>query len=723
MLFQSWDVRLRSGSVLTISVLARSLIASSWIQTAQLPSQPIQPAPATWPTLDDLPELRQIDEMAVSSDGRWVAYVLAPVFESADTSGIGRIGILNLKDGRSRVLEVKDRPRSLRWSPNGDLSFMMKTAGRSRVWQYAPHDSAVELLSSVGSDSVGGEILDYTWNPRGDTIAYLAREPGALTDAADPVHSRDRLVLFQDTPGNFTGPTTPLWERDTLGAYLAAAPSGWHAANVIRRKVVSWKGDPTVQWLRTGELGVVGVPLNANLDQLFFQRSVTIIDPQSGVASPVALNGQDAPRNPAWGQLGHRLAYIHLDRPTMDPSRPLIVYSIHAVDRRASIRKPLISQKADGLWDLPPLWSADERTVYLGRYERGSARLFAVDVKTGSWRPLTPDTLSVSHYALANDGKGLLAVLENANQPRELYRLDPASRALTRLTHEGNVFSRYTLGRVEPVEWPSADGRFTIHGFLLKPPRYDPNRRYPLIVIVHGGPGVFYTNSFVEARFDQRYLPAQIFATAGYLVLRPNPRGDPSYGSEFQTALNGDLASGPFHDVDSGVSSLVAGGLVDSSSIAIYGASYGGYLTAYVITQTRRYAAAAIDDGPINLSTLFAQEYALGAMSLRFRLGGNPWTRPLAYAAQSPITFVDRVRTPALMRYGGRSVSALDAIRFSMLAQGFEFYAGLRESNVPVEFVLHPDQGHGIADWQLYRDWVDRTLAWFSRWMPRVSGH
>jgi dipeptidyl aminopeptidase/acylaminoacyl peptidase len=171
--------------------------------------------------------------------------------------------------------------------------------------------------------------------------------------------------------------------------------------------------------------------------------------------------------------------------------------------------------------------------------------------------------------------------------------------------------------------------------------------------------------------------------------------------------------------VDGGVATLVAQGVADSASLAIYGASYGGYLSAYAITQTHRYGAAVIDDGPINLSSLFGQEYALGAMSLRYRLGGNPWSRHFAYTAQSPITFVDKVRTPVLMRYGGRSESAADAIRLSMLAQGFEFYAGLTEGKVPVEFVLHPDQGHGIADWQLYRDWVNRSLAWFQRWLPR----
>jgi dipeptidyl aminopeptidase/acylaminoacyl peptidase len=530
---------------------------------------------------------------------------------------------------------------------------------------------------------------------------------------------RERQVLFSDTPGNLTGPTFRLYQRDSLGAYVAVVRLGRRGERIVRRDVVSWKGSPEIDWLHSGEMSVIGIPLNATLDQLFFTRTVTIIHLQSGAVTPLALAERDAPRNPAWAPSGGRLAYLKLGRPTMDLTRPLIAYTVRAVDRTKGVSRIALSEEADGLWDLPPLWSADERTLYIGRYVRGTARLFAIDVATGSWKALTEDTLSVAYYSLAHDGKHLVVAMENSNQPRELYRLDPVSGAATRLTHEGDALLRRPLGQVEAVAWPSSDGRFTIHGYLVKPASYDRRRRYPLIVVVHGGPGAFYTNSFMGVRFNAIYLPAQLLAAVGYLVLLPNPRGDSSYGPAFQVALNGDLAAGPFRDIDSGVAALVARGLADSTSLGIYGASYGGYLTAFTVTQTHRYAAAVVDDGPINLSSLFGQEYAQGTMLLRYRLGGNPWTSRFAYTAQSPITFVDRVRTPVLMRYGGRSASAPDAIRMSLLAQGLEFYAGLTENKVPVEFVLHPDQGHAIADWQLYRDWVGRSLAWFRRWMPR----
>jgi dipeptidyl aminopeptidase/acylaminoacyl peptidase len=169
--------------------------------------------------------------------------------------------------------------------------------------------------------------------------------------------------------------------------------------------------------------------------------------------------------------------------------------------------------------------------------------------------------------------------------------------------------------------------------------------------------------------------------------------------------------------VNAGVSALIACGLVDSTAIGIYGPSYGGYLTAYAITQTDRFAAASIDDGPMNLASVYAQNYAVLSRLLSQAFDGTPWTRAELYAAQSPITYIGRVHTPVLMRYGGLSATG-DNIRQSyMLAQGFELYAGLRDHDVPVQFVLHPDQGHGITDWQLYQDWIARNLRWFSYWL------
>ena len=198
----------------------------------------------------------------------------------------------------------------------------------------------------------------------------------------------------------------------------------------------------------------------------------------------------------------------------------------------------------------------------------------------------------------------------------------------------------------------------------------------------------------------------------------PNPRGDASYGPAFRAALHADWGPGPFRDIDAGVSTLIARGLVDSTAVGIYGTSYGGYLTAFAITQTNRFAAAAIDDGPVNLESWYSQNYATMAPILRHAFDGTPWTQPNAYASQSPESGISTACGPRYSCDTGPRGDCGDNIRQSyMLAQGFELYAGLRDHGVPVEFVLHPDQGHGIVDWQLYQDWVRRNLRWFGYWL------
>jgi dipeptidyl aminopeptidase/acylaminoacyl peptidase len=401
-----------------------------------------------------------------------------------------------------------------------------------------------------------------------------------------------------------------------------------------------------------------------------------------------------------------------------DGHLPVSRYTLE-VERQSGPRSNIaFDRETDGLaYALPPIWGKDDRTLYVARRQRATARLFMVNLKSGRWRPVTPDTLAISRYAISQDGRVLLGVLENANRPQDIFRIDPADGSLTRLTHIGDDLTSMRLGHVQQVTWPSRDQRFTVHGFLVTPPAYDSTRRYPLIVLVHGGPGRLFTNSFLEINFARYELPVQLFAAAGYMVLLPNPRGDSSYGEEFAKGLHMDWGPGPFSDVDAGIDALIARGLVDSSAVGIAGASYGGYLTAYAITHSKRFAAASIDDGPVNLASEYAQNYAFHSSWAKATFDGTPWTKPEIYAAQSPITHVGRVRAPVIMRYGGRGATG-DAIRQSyMLAQGFELYAGLRDTGVPVEFVLHPDQGHGITDWDLYRDWVMRNVRWFDYWM------
>jgi dipeptidyl aminopeptidase/acylaminoacyl peptidase len=674
------------------------------------------------PSFDDMQRLSTIEELDVSPDGRWAAYVSSAPFGS-DSSEPGRITLLDLRRHHARVVSIPGRASQLQWAgrSSNTLDFLLSTSGRKRVWRYSLLHPNTPPAPLAISDSLDGEIVAFTSNPEGTTIAYVAAEREAPGGSAGDPNAAPRLVLFNDSPGDYTGPTSPFYSRDSVGGYVAVVDVQG-SARVLARHLVSAKYGTSIAWSSRGKLLVNGPAFRVSWLRQITSGLLYTVDPSTGSVHRVG-SATLARQRAVWSPSGQRIADLLLEFLPDGETLPLR-YTLRVEAPAQPTTALSLDGETDGLTSvLPPRWGGNDRTIYIARYQRGAARLFTVDLPTGQWRPITPDTLSVSRYSVSENGSVLIAVLENANQPQDVFQIDPATRDLTRLTRNVEHLPPMRLGHVDQTSWRSSDGRFTIHGFLVKPPNYDPERRYPLIVILHGGPGALFINSFVGVNFAPFKLPPQLLASAGYMVLLPNPRGDPSYGDEFAEAIHADWGPGPFSDVNAGIDTLIALGMVDSTAVGISGASYGGYLSAYAITQSDRFAAASIDDGPTDLVSEYGQNYATHSDLMKFTFDGPPWSQRRRYVSQSPITYVCSVRTPVLMRYGGRSNTDDDVRQSYMLAQGFEFYAGLRDAGVPVQFVLHPDQGHGIVDRGLYRDWVTRNIAWFDYWMLHRGGN
>lgn len=668
------------------------------------------------PNFDDLLTLRTFSELAVSSDGRWAAFVRRAPFNGPSVKQTDSITFLDLHTSVSRAVAANGAPRQLQWSPSGDtLAFLAESDGRTRIWLSTPAEHVARPLTL--RDTLAGRLTSFSWSPTGKALAYLASEPTDGKVARDSLRATPRLVIFRDSPGSFTGPLSLSNRSDSAGVYLATVAISGGPADVLERHVVSSKYEPKLDW-SSGSILVGGAPLGVSWWPQLTKRALHLFDRSGGRLRKLPTLDVET-WHPSLSPSAQVVAYIAYQvYPEDDRQLQRMVLQVMNLDGDAETRT--ISRENDGLTlEHTPIWAGDS-AVYITRDEKGSARLFRVNIATKRWDALTPDTLSVAQFAISNDGKTILVILESANTPQELYDVDPATGALTKLTAYGDSIRTSPRGRVRELAWPSGDGRFIVHGFLVEPPWYDSTRAYPLIVLVNGGPGALFTNTFILANYwQQGYIPPQWLAAAGYLVLLPNPRGDRGFGEEYAGANRGDYGLGPLGDVEGGVSMLIARGLVDSTEVGIAGASFGGYLTALAVTQTTRFMAASIDDGPTDLRLDYGLNYALHAEYLRTFFGGTPWDLPGVYAAQSPITHVGRVRTPVLMRYGGRG-STGDEIRLSyMLAQGLEFYAGLRDAGVPVEFVLHPDQGHAVADWELYKDWVTRNVRWFDYWLLR----
>lgn len=273
---------------------------------------------------------------------------------------------------------------------------------------------------------------------------------------------------------------------------------------------------------------------------------------------------------------------------------------------------------------------------------------------------------------------------------------------------------------VEQVSWPSRDGRFIIDGFLLKPHDFDPSRKYPLLVNIHGGPSVDFIGTFHDIRLSSAFhSQMEFFANRGYLVLMPNHRGGVSNDAPgFAEGLKEQQVVSFELDIESGVDYLLARGFVDESRMALLGASYGGYLAAWGVTRTHRYRAASVNDSMFDLVSFYGQGYPEFVDYMRYYMGGNPREVPQKYRDESPTWNVDRIRTPILLRAGNTDGKHRPYLFHS---QSLEFYAALRDEGVPAELVVHPFEGHAVLDVETSKDYLLRNADWLDFWLNGVE--
>ena len=292
--------------------------------------------------------------------------------------------------------------------------------------------------------------------------------------------------------------------------------------------------------------------------------------------------------------------------------------------------------------------------------------------------------------------------------PMEIYGAKPGTvmtsglAGVMQLSHfnEGVAPS---WGKAVSLSWKS-DG-FHVQGWLLEPKDYDPAKRYPLIVEVHGGPA-----SAVEPRWGSMGgLSANAFSALGYFVLMPNPRGSFGQGEAFTQANQKDFGYGDLRDILAGVDTVLTKYPVDPARVGITGWSYGGFMTMFAITQTGRFKAAVAGAGIANWQSYYGENSIDQWMIPYF--GGSVYEDPGVYAKSSAITFIKQAKTPTHVLVGDRDGEC-------PAPQSFEFWHALRDLHVPTELVVYPNEGHGFVDPTHRRDVMDRAVEWFARYMP-----
>jgi dipeptidyl aminopeptidase/acylaminoacyl peptidase len=313
--------------------------------------------------------------------------------------------------------------------------------------------------------------------------------------------------------------------------------------------------------------------------------------------------------------------------------------------------------------------------------------------------------LSLSSTA---DHSRLVYVASTFDQPEEIYEVRPGGAtgeemAFRRQLSHFNSGVEAAWGKSVSLSWKS--DAFQVQGWLMLPKDFDPGKKYPLIVEVHGGPA-----SAVEAHWGaQGVLSAAAFSALGYFVLQPNPRGSFGQGEEFTQADRKDFGYGDLRDILAGVDAVEAQYPVDPNRVGLAGWSYGGFMTMFALTQTQRFKAAVAGAGISDWQSYYGENSIDQWMIPYF--GASVYDDPAAYAKSSAINFIKQAKTPTLVLVGDRDGEC-------PAPQSYEFWHALRDRHVPTQLVVYPNEGHGFVDLAHRLDVMERAAEWFERYLP-----
>jgi dipeptidyl aminopeptidase/acylaminoacyl peptidase len=344
--------------------------------------------------------------------------------------------------------------------------------------------------------------------------------------------------------------------------------------------------------------------------------------------------------------------------------------------------------------------------VYFTAGERGKSPVFRVPLTGGTVQKVVPNVFASSLRVTA-DGKRLVFAGSSLASPAEIYAVNVDGSSLNPLTSvNAQLMSQANLTKAEEIEWTGALGK-KIHGFIVKPNNFDPSRKYPLVVLIHGGPQGAWSDNW-----GYRWNP-QVFANAGYVVFTPNPRGSTGYGQQFVNEISGDWGGKAYVDIMNGVADVLRRSpFIDRNQIGAAGASYGGYMINWIEGHNNdprfRFKVLVCHDGVFNLTSMYGATEELWFPEWEFK--GKPWSNPAMYSRWSPHNFINNFNTPILIIHG--------ELDFRVpFGDGLQLYTAVQRKGIDSKFLSFPDEGHWVLKPQNSNLWYHTVLDWLDKYL------
>ncbi|MEI6666716.1 MAG: S9 family peptidase [Acidobacteriota bacterium] len=659
-------------------------------------------APVAWAqgpppfTVEDMLKLRRVSDPQLSPDDSSIAYVVTDVTLDSN-SRRSQIFFTPPISAQARPLQGT-RPR---WSP--DSKQLIYDTADSTVVVYTPGSDSSRPVAKV-STGVSG----VTWSPDGKWIAFVSDVyPECNGNIVGEAPCNDSLLKKQQAAKS---------KARVIDGLLFRHWTSWKEGRYSHLFVVPTDGSAPPRDLTPGRADVPPFSLGGPDDYAFSPDSreiayatktdpleaistnsdVFTLDFQNPAAQPKQITtGKGADSGPQYSPDGKYLSWRSQPRAGFEADKWTVMLLNRATGEQKAVAGDF-DRPVDG-WT----WTPDAKAIYLTVEDDGGVHVYRVDLAGGGPRMILKDG-SNGDLQVSADGKSLVFTRQTLAAPAEIYRANADGTGVAAVTTiNQEALARFSLKAAESLTFAGAGGA-KVQAWIVKPNTFKDGQKYPLLYLVHGGPQSAWNDGW-SYRWN-----AQVFASAGYVVLMPNPRGSTGFGQTFTDEISNDWGGRAFDDLMKGVDAAEKLPYVDATKKVAAGASYGGYMMNWFLGHTDRFKAIVSHAGVFNLTSMYGVTEELWFPE--WDLGGMPWTNPESYAKWSPHTYAKNFKTPTLVSHG--------ELDFRVpIGEGFQLFTTLQRQGVPSRLLYFPDEGHWINKPQNSVLWYRTCLDWLGRWI------
>lgn len=624
----------------------------------------------------------------VSPDGKKMVYTVNEAVMGPDKSEfVTQIWMSTLDTKRNVQLTFGEKSSTNpKWSPDGNwVAFTSnRKDNRNNLYLLNLNGGEAEPLTELKS-----AVTNFEWSPDGRSIAFTMADPKTEEEEKNDKARNDYRWIDENLK--------------MARLYVLAIQKDANGKREPRKLTAENYSVGDFDWSSDGSR-IAFNHTKSPVANYWTTSDVSIVEVASGKVTVLA-NTAAAESSPLYSPDGNSIAVLASD----NPPRWAQSVVIQIFPSTGGQPKNLVAS-LDGQPSIAG-WSADGKRIYFSEPKGTGTQIYSLDVAANRIEEIksTPAVFSAIH--LNRSATTFSFVRQTADTPGDAFVASVTDFTPVQITRVNGEMKMPPVGRTEVITWKSTDGK-QIEGLLTYPVGYQTGQRVPLLLNVHGGPAGVFQQTFIGGRGA---YPLAAFASHGYAILRPNPRGSSGYGTEFRRANLRDWGGGDYQDLMTGVDRVIEMGVADPDRLGVMGWSYGGFMTSWIVTQTQRFKAASAGAPVTNLMSFNGTADIPSFIPDYF--GGQFWEVMDLYQKHSPMFNVKGVTTPTMIQHGEADIRV-------PISQGYEFYNALKMKGVPTRMLVLPRQPHGPNEPKMQLAAMKANLEWFEKYIgakPQTS--